>query len=121
MRDRARESRQGDALRLADIQESVRLLLEIRAAGRDRLRSDSIVKDATICRFEVMGEAAGHVSAAVRTRHSEIPWQKMRGFASFAKHEYWRLDLNEIWDALETMPALEKALARVRVLDVPPP
>ncbi len=120
MKGKARQSGRGDALRIADVQEAVRLLLDIRAGGRDRFRKDPIVKDAVIRRLEVLGEAAGHVSDAVRTRYPEIPWRKMRGFASFAKHEYWRLDPDKIWAALETMPRLEKALAQVRVRDVPP-
>ena len=121
MKAPVRQSRRGDALRIADIQESVRLLALIRAGGRERLLTEPIVKDATIRRLEVIGEAAGHVSEAVRSRHPEIPWRKMRGFASFAKHEYWRIDIDELWDALESLPTLEKALNRIRVRDVPPP
>lgn len=120
MKGKAPQSRRGDALRIADVQEAVRLLLEIRSAGRDRFWKDPIVRDAAIRRLEVLGEAAGHVSDAVRTRYPEIPWRQMKGFASFSKHEYWRLDPAKIWAALETAPALLKALARVRVRDVPP-
>ena len=102
------------------MQESVRLLLDVREFGRDRLSSDSIVRDATIRRLEVIGEAAGHVSEGVRRRYPEIPWRRMHGFSSFAKHEYWRLDLNQIWRILEELPTIDRALARVRVRDVGP-
>jgi len=120
VKPRARESRRGDALRIADMQESVKLLLDVRKLGRDRLFGDSVVRDATIRRLEVLGVAAGHVSDAVRRRYPEVPWRRMRGFASFAKHEYWRLDFQRIWTIVDEMPALERALSRVRVRDVAP-
>jgi uncharacterized protein with HEPN domain len=62
---------------------------------------------------EILGEAAGHVSAATRTKFPEIGWKQMRGFTSFTKHEYWRVDPSLVWRAVEGAPGLRKALAAV--------
>ena len=115
MTPRSPQSRRGDQLRVADMEHSAALIDELRALGRSRFLSDRTLQDAAIRRFEVLGEAAGHVSKRTREAFSKIEWSKMRGFSSFAKHEYWRLDLERVWAAIEEMPSLRRELAKVRV------
>ena len=107
---RGRESRRGDALRLGDIYEALVRLEEIRRAGRDRFLSETLLQDAAIRRLEVVGEAAGSLSDATRNRFSGVPWRKMRGFASLAKHEYWRVDLERLWAAVDETPRVRDTL-----------
>jgi uncharacterized protein with HEPN domain len=63
--------------------------------------------------LEVIGEAAGEVSPLTRKRHPEIEWEKTRGFSSFAKHEFWRVDPMRLWKAVEEMPSLKKRIGLV--------
>ena len=37
----------------------------------------------------------------------------MHGFSSFAKHEYWRVDPQRLWKAVEEMPSLRERLSKV--------
>ena len=87
--------------------------------GRERVVRDPILQDAAIRRLEIVGEAAGHVSKKLRDRYPDVPWSKMRRFASFAKHEYWRIDAARLWTALESMRSVRAEVSRIRV-DNPP-
>jgi len=110
-----RGDRRGDGLRIADILAAVDRLERTLAIGHERFLSEPDAFDAAVRRLEIVGEAAGKVSETTRGRHPEVPWQKMRGFASFAKHEYWKLRPDEVWRAVEAMPAIRRSLSAIRV------
>ena len=106
------ESR-GDPPRLADILRSIGRIEEVLEGGFDRFSKSWLSQSAVIREFEVIGEAAGAVSQPLRKTHPEIEWSLMRGFSSFAKHEYWRVDPQKLWKAVEEMPSLREKVARV--------
>ena len=106
--------RRGDPLRISDIERAAFMLEEIRKLGKDRFLSDPIVQDAAIRRLEIIGEAAGRVSAKVRESNPNVPWSRMWGFASIAKHEYWRVNVGRVWAAVEAMPGIQRRVAQVR-------
>ncbi len=105
--------RRGDAIRLADMLRSATRIEEIRTRGYDAFAETWVNQSAVIRELEVLGEAAGLLSPAVRGSHPEVAWAKMRGFGSFAKHEYWRVDPALLWKAVEEMPRLRSELARI--------
>jgi uncharacterized protein with HEPN domain len=102
-----------DSARLSDILRSVERLEEVFRAGYDEFAASWLSQSAVVRELEIIGEAAGHLSAGLRGRHPEIAWAKMRGFSSFAKHEYWKIDPALVWKAMEEMPALKGLLSRV--------
>ncbi len=74
-----------------------------------------MAQDAVIRQLEVMGEAAGSISERLRVSHPEVPWHAMRGFASFAKHEYWRVNLRLVWKAAQECSSIRVAVEKIRV------
>lgn len=110
-----RESGRGDEIRVADIAETAVLLDGIRERGREAFLSDPYLQAAAVRYLEIIGEAAGELSDSFREKHPDVPARKMRGFASFAKHEYWRIDGPRVWKAVEAMPTIRRALGTVRV------
>jgi uncharacterized protein with HEPN domain len=42
----------------------------------DEFTKQDLVIDAVIRNFEIIGEAAHHVTGPVRTKHPEFPWKK---------------------------------------------
>jgi uncharacterized protein with HEPN domain len=61
-----------------------------------------------------MGEAAGNLSKKLRESHPEVPWRSMRGFASFAKHEYWRINLQLLWNPTQECESIRQAVEKIR-------
>jgi len=102
-----------DSARLSDILQSVERLEEVFRAGYDEFASSWLSQSAVVRELEIIGEAAGHLSAGLRGKHPEIAWAKMRGFSSFAKHKYWKIDPALVWKAMAEMPALKDMLVRV--------
>mgnify|MGYP001557877750 CR=1 FL=1 len=51
--------------------------------------------------FEIIGEAARKVSAQFKDDHPEIPWRSVRGMRHNLVHEYFRIDLKQVWAAVE--------------------
>jgi uncharacterized protein with HEPN domain len=65
--------------------------------------------------LEVIGEASGNVSPRPRSEHPEVPWKGMRGFASFAKHGYWRLEPRRLWSAVVECESTGTLAAKIPV------
>ena len=69
--------------------------------------ADEDLQDIALRRFMVIGEAASHVSTDVRERFPQVDWQAVRGMRNFVAHEYFRVDLDDVWDAVvSNVPSL---------------
>jgi uncharacterized protein with HEPN domain len=49
---------------------------------------------------EVLGEAAGKISAATRASHPEIPWREITGMRHRLIHGYGEIRLDLVWTVL---------------------
>ena len=68
--------------------------------------------DAVIRNFEIIGEAASHVPAAIRMKYAGVPWDKMKAMRNIMIHEYFGVDLETLWKtAKESLPSLRKEIA----------
>ena len=105
--------KRSDALRLSDILRSMERLEEMLDAGYDSFAKSWVSQSAVIRELEIIGEAAGDVSAGLRKQHVDVPWAEMRGFSSFAKHEYWKVKPELVWEAVKEMPSLRTRVRRV--------
>lgn len=57
--------------------------------------------------LEIVGEAAGRLSADLRARHAEIPWAQITGMRNRLVHAYFEIDYEQVWKALtEELPPL---------------
>ena len=104
-----------DALRLSDILRSIERLEEVLKAGYEAFAQSWMSQSAVVRELEIIGEAAGEISPALRKQHSDVAWTRMRGFSSFAKHEYWRVGPELVWDAVKEIPALRDRIRKVIV------
>ena len=62
--------------------------------------ADEDAHDVALRRFMVIGEAANHVSAAVRQRFPQIDWLGARSLRNYVAHEYFRIELADVWDSI---------------------
>jgi uncharacterized protein with HEPN domain len=107
-----------DSVRLSDILRSVDRIEQVLRSGYESFSNSWMSQSAVIRELEIIGEAAGAISSSVRLKHPDIGWERMRGFSSFAKHEYWRVNPELVWRAIEEMPSLKDKIGKV---DVRPP
>lgn len=104
-----------DRERLHDMLEAAARLADAVELGRDRFDRDLLVQDAMLRRIEVLGEAAGRVSAELRERHPEVPWQQIVAMRNRAIHGYFDIDLERVWTvATVELPPLIAQLRTIR-------
>lgn len=55
---------------------------------------------AVLYNLQIVGEGAGNVSLKTRKKHPEINWRAMKAFRNYAAHEYFGLNLKEVWKVI---------------------
>lgn len=84
------------------------LLLDMLLAGRDALSfveglteaaflASRLHQNAVIRSLEIIGEAAGKVSAETQAAHPEIPWREVTGMRHRLIHGYGEVRLDLVW------------------------
>lgn len=87
-----------DLATVADIVESANAILEyVDGVTEQEFLEDARLQDAVIRRIEVIGEAAGRLSAALREGRAGIPWREIRGMRNRMIHVYDDIDMNLVW------------------------
>jgi uncharacterized protein with HEPN domain len=64
-------------------------------------------QDAILRQLTIIGEAAKRVSVEFRTSHPEVPWRRVAGFRDVVVHDYFKVDIEEVWRIVQgDVPAL---------------
>ncbi len=76
--------------------------------------NNSLVVDAVIRNFLVIGEAVRHIPNEVQGAHPEIPWTLMRGMRNVLVHNYDHLRSDIVWRTIQNdLPPLVEPLRRL--------
>ena len=76
--------------------------------------SDQKTVNAVLYSIAVIGEAARLVSAEIQAQHPEIPWREMGDMRNVVIHEYFGIDLDILWDAVQQeLPPLVAPLKKM--------
>ena len=80
----------------------------------EEFAATSVVIDAVIRNFEVIGEAAKNIPKRVKNRYPEIPWREAAGFRDVLIHNYFGIDIEAVWDTVHTnIPAFKEQILLV--------
>ena len=73
------------------------------------------LRDATIRRLEIIGEACRNISRQTRESHPEVEWSGAIGTRDRVIHQYFRIDFDVVWNVLKKdLPALKKQMERIK-------
>ncbi len=103
---------QRDAAYLWDMLDAAKTVEEL-SAGHDfaQYSKDRRTQLAIERSLEIIGEAAGRVSASFREDRPEIPWRQIIGQRNVLIHEYGEVKQERIWKVVrENIPQLVKLL-----------
>ncbi len=75
-----------------------------------------LLVNAVVRSFEIVGEAAKNLSEEFRSSNPDIDWKGMAGFRDVLIHQYFGIDLANVWDAY--VHFVPDTLQRLRSLDV---
>lgn len=101
---------------LEDIVVAARLAQSYAATvTRDEFSRSIEKQDSIVRRLAVIGEASTKLPASVKADLPTIPWSSIIGLRNILVHQYWELDLDELWLIIERdLPLLVDAIERYR-------
>jgi uncharacterized protein with HEPN domain len=103
--------------RLRDIQDAIDAIRDhIAKAGEAKAdKENSLLHDALLFQFVVIGEAVKHLGPEAREAAPEIPWADIAGLRDLIAHEYFRIDIDRVLEIVERdLPPLERAISRMQ-------
>ena len=83
---------------LAEISASFdRIARQVEGRTLEAFARDKDAQDVICWNVSRIGEAVKHVPDEFRRKHSEIPWKQMAGMRDVLIHQYYRIDIEELW------------------------
>ena len=90
----------------------------VEGVGKDGFLADKRTQQAVIMSLIIIGEAATKIMdrhGAFVSRYPDIPWRGMRGMRNRIAHGYFDIDLDVVWDTVQTaLPALVQQIPDIR-------
>lgn len=82
-----------------------------RGLGETEFMADNLRQDAILRQLTILGEASKRISEALRTARPDIPWKKVAGFRDVVVHDYFGVNLKEVWRIIQDdLPHLVRLL-----------
>ena len=73
-----------------------------------------MIQDAVIRQLEIIGEAVKRLSTDLRVGQPSIPWPQIAKMRDKLIHDYFRVDLQLVWDTTQVdIPRLKAVVQRV--------
>lgn len=87
-----------DLVRLKHILEAIGLIESFtKEISFDEFSDDLMRQSAVIRQFEIIGEASANLSEELKGSNPNIEWATIKGFRNLLVHEYFRVDVLEVW------------------------
>jgi uncharacterized protein with HEPN domain len=75
---------------------------------------NTLIQDAVIRNFEIIGEATKHLSDSFRAKYPNVEWKKIAGMRDKLIHDYIGVDLWAVWGVVENvLPELEHSINEI--------
>jgi uncharacterized protein with HEPN domain len=105
-------------LYLNDISDSMQKILDYtKGIDYDEFTENSMIFDAVIRNFEIIGEAAKNIPADIKSRYPGIPWSDMVGMRNILSHGYFGIDYSIVWSTIELLPKMLEEIAHIQALN----
>ena len=104
-----------DGTYVDQILDSIRKLeLYIIDYDKDEFIKDEKTQSAVLMQLTVIGEISKKISEETKSK-IDVPWKKIMGFRDKTVHAYFNLDIDVIWETIQTrIPELKKKLSEYK-------
>lgn len=100
-----------DLERMRDIREAIANIEKYAIQGKTEFLANELIQGWILLQLQIIGEAARSMSVQTREKHSQINWQDIIDFRNLLVHEYFRVDLQIIWQIIEQeIPTLKQQI-----------
>lgn len=91
-----------DKAYLLDILIAARKVLEFtRGVTWEEFQRSDMLQNAVMRPLEIIGEVARKISQETKNTHPVVPWNDMIGMRNRLIHEYFRINLQTVWDTVQ--------------------
>ena len=81
-------------------------------ASKEEFLKDEKTQSSVILQLIIIGELAKKLSEESKSK-IDLPWRLIAGFRDLAVHEYFELDLSQVWEtATQNVPDLAKKIKK---------
>lgn len=83
---------------LLDILEAIEKIERYTSKGRDAFFEAELIQTWVVYHFQIIGEAANHLSDSLQKEHPDILWPDIVAMRNVLVHQYFGIDLEQVWD-----------------------
>ncbi len=100
--------------RLRDILQAVKNIERHAARGRAAFNAEELIQVWVVHHLQIIGEAAAQLGTKFHDDHRELPWPQIVAMRNVLVHEYFGIDLDEVWKTVEgDLPSLKATIRRL--------
>lgn len=96
---------------LKDLLTYIGYLEQFAAEGAQVFQSDIKTQLAVRQAYEIIGDLIKQLPDTLLVRQPQIPWRAIKGMRDILAHQYFQLDLQEVWNSTANLPELRLAVA----------
>ena len=101
----------GNLLALLTIKEAIEKIERYTSdiSNWEGLKEDIETFDACLMNFVIIGESVLRLDMNFIESHPQMEWHKIRGFRNLIAHDYFGIDVEEVWDIIQNkIPRLKE-------------
>lgn len=104
-----------DFERVRDILRAIDKIEERTPSTRGEFDEDELLQVWAIHHIEILGKAARGLGDGFRQRHPQVPWRHLISMRNVLVHEYFGIDLDEVWLAItRDLPKLKEQIRKIQ-------
>lgn len=103
-----------DREKLRDILEAIERIDRYAVQGRQNFEENELIQTWFIQHLQIIGEASRALSQDIREQHPNVPWSQIIGMRNILTHNYFEIDLEIVWSAVEReLPELKPKIEAI--------
>lgn len=100
--------------RIFDMLEAIDRIERYAKRGRKAFEKDELIQTWIVHHLQIIGEAASKLDQEFRKIYQEVPWPQIIAMRNVIAHEYFGIDLDEVWQVVvKDLPELKRKLNKI--------
>ncbi len=99
---------------LKDILDAIEQIEKYAVRGEREYTQNELIQKWMVYHLQIIGEAANKISYEIQNKSASTPWSQIIGLRNIIVHEYFGIDLEEIWNTvIIDIPKLKIEISKI--------